>query len=312
MKMIRDKSIFLHTTTYESLGDKGDLLIRLLEKIFDEFVNAFNIKLSIVYETNNYYYRHFDYNAAGIKKLYAALKKGQVLNLAIKDFYENADNYEDEFPELLDDYEEPPRYMIPDISIGLSCSDVDPNIAFYRTILKPINTFSFALSERLFNYSIPEQIQIKFKNLFKTIVKEMNSVTGFISYETSAAGPKGSITHYENYYLLNPDQLPGYTEHLRGYFWFNLLTTDHIRKLGGPEFIQKNAPCAYMETIEINGETGLLLQLSADINDYTDVQLRELRTFLLPLLPLPDNDAKEDSKVFYSSIPDLTHRLVEE
>ena len=74
---------------------------------------------------------------------------------------------------------------------------------------------------------------------------------------------------------------------LRGYHWGNVLSRDHIEMLGGIEQIKREAPCESVAELE---EGLCYLQLSGDVDHFSDEALVNLETYLRPLLQQPDDD----------------------
>jgi hypothetical protein len=73
-------------------------------------------------------------------------------------------------------------------------------------------------------------------------------------------------------------------EFVRGYYWGNFLSAQHIERLGGLDRIQREAPRVLVEALE-NEPLLVYLQLTEDLDSFDDAELRRLRDFLLPLLP---------------------------
>lgn len=68
---------------------------------------------------------------------------------------------------------------------------------------------------------------------------------------------------------------------LRGTFWANLLTQEHVRKLGGRERVLHRAPCAIAEELD---ERLVYLQATGDFWGDFEEELRGLAAFFAPAL----------------------------
>lgn len=295
MNTIFSKSIAMNVTTYENLNFKGEQIVFLLKKLFNEFLTYVPIELLIEITRMNGRVSSMKFNEKNLNKLYKLLINGEVQKFYICDYYEhNEDPYENETQE--------PNHYPWLFTLGVTCnckSDYSPQ-SQQRFLF--FNDFCFSLSERLFNYFIPMNIQSKFIELFHNILYEINGITGFITYETTSGAPH-MRTAFEDYHRLFPYNRPGYLEHVRGYFWMNYLNEKHISKLGGSDYVFSKAPCE----IKKFHYSGIILQLTEDINHYSNDQLRVLRDFLLPLFPA--DTGKADS--FFEYEKGYITRLVE-
>lgn len=72
---------------------------------------------------------------------------------------------------------------------------------------------------------------------------------------------------------------------LRGYYWGNILSGEHIRALGGLERVLDDAPCAVKRDLTAGENHMVYLQLTEDLDHFDDDELRALRDFLAPVLP---------------------------
>lgn len=264
----------MHVTTYETLNNRGGQLVFLLKSLFSQFIQYIEKELVIELVKMNGRILTLAFNEKNLKKVYDLLLKGELEELSICDKYENDDDdpYVDDTPKTI----HYPQYF----TLGISCNyaaTYPPH--FTKNFLFP-NEFNLALSERLFNNYIPNVIQTSFVKLFENTISTLMGVTGFITNET-ISGSAHMISTFENYHKLNTDLRPGYIEHVKGYFWMNYLSDKHISKLGGREYVLANAPCEVREL----QHPGMILQLTDDINVYSDNKLRALREFLSPLFP---------------------------
>jgi hypothetical protein len=73
-------------------------------------------------------------------------------------------------------------------------------------------------------------------------------------------------------------------EFLRGYYWGNFLSARHVERLGGLAAIRREAPGVLVEELATDPLL-VYLQLSDDLDSFSDDQLRELWRYFLPVLP---------------------------
>lgn len=266
----------MHVLTYESLNSRGEQLVFLLKNLLHECSRYLKKELIIELVKINGRHVTWSYNEKNLNKLYDLLIKGEVIEVLI------FDNYPDK--EIYDSSNK--SYQFPqDFSLALVCNKAAEYPAHFSNSLVFSNEFNFALNERLFENSIPFAIQELFLQQLEKWLKAINGIFGFITYESIAASA-GMISPYENYHGINPYLKPGYYNDIKGYFWATYLSEAHIKRLGGEEYIVNHAP-AFIIKME---HPGMLLQLTNNINNYSDEQLRSLRTFLFSLLPAKQSE----------------------
>ncbi|MFC5701688.1 hypothetical protein ACFPVX_10345 [Cohnella faecalis] len=276
------KAIVMNVTTYDTLNDKGEPLIFLLKTIFAEFLTYTAAELVVEIEKMNGRSLRSVLDDKSVKKMFELLLKGEVRFVEIRDSYKMD---EDPFGD-----EDEIKHYPPDFSLAIMCNHaVDYAPEAQRKFIFP-NGLSLALNDRLFQGSIPLNIQDTFVGIFRRTLQSIGGVMGYVTYETSSAFVGGGSA-FENYHRINTSLKPGYLDFIGGYFWLNYLNDNHIARLGGPEFVRSHAPC---EVVEPPG-SGLLLRLTENINHYSDDSLRDLRAFLAPLFP-PDTGKNEPLK----------------
>ena len=80
-----------------------------------------------------------------------------------------------------------------------------------------------------------------------------------------------------------------YDTRLRGAYWGNFLSSNHVQLLGGITRVAKEAPCFLVEPLNMTGvdgtpATGAYLQLTEDLFVISSTQIRALETYLAPIL----------------------------
>ena len=73
-------------------------------------------------------------------------------------------------------------------------------------------------------------------------------------------------------------------EKLRGYFWANLLTSQHIQQLGGWDKVCENVPHTTIQQWIIDGEPAMYLQVTEHMEEFTDKKRLALKESLKPVI----------------------------
>jgi hypothetical protein len=141
--------------------------------------------------------------------------------------------------------------------------------------------------DMLYGKRVPREVQAALVNIAKQAFSQLRGVTGYIALDCIGAG--GSASPYEQTIGLSApgaavnrhtnEQL--FLKRTRGYFWGNFLSQTHVDILGG-EAMLAQAPVIQVEQVG----HGYYLQLSEDINTIDLTQLRKLKSFLEPVLPV--------------------------
>ncbi|MFC5532248.1 hypothetical protein ACFPQ4_22770 [Cohnella yongneupensis] len=259
------KALCMNISTYDNLNGHGEQIVFLLKTVFNLFLKHTSEKLSIQCERMNHRVQSSIFEEKKLTKIYELILQGEVLELIIEDREGSDINNERSYP--------------PEFSLVLMCNHAATYSLPDDKKFNFANGLSISLNESLFTDNlIPSSVQENFINLFITILKSINGAMGYITFETAAAYIVGG-TLFENYHRINTNLAPGYTKYVSGYHWMNFLNSNQISQLGGHEWICNNAPC---KVIPIDPH-GLILQLSDNVNNYSDNQLLELREFLSPL-----------------------------
>jgi hypothetical protein len=126
---------------------------------------------------------------------------------------------------------------------------------------------------------LPPTFQRDFVEVLIAVATELNAVTGYVTLDEAAtSNPYGLWYGVPE---LKADM--GSREALLGYYWGNFLSDSHITALGGWDAVRREAPVYRAEGID--EEKGLFyLQLTEDIEDVTDDELRSLEQYLRPVL----------------------------
>lgn len=175
-------------------------------------------------------------------------------------------------------------------SVSLEAEQQGPwAVAFEMTPLRPgwPITFTFSFDPKCASPDgrVTAEWQTRTVDLLLELTQRLDAACGFLTLETMNISPSTVGTPYE--YLVNTlgdQQFPLLATRFRGYFWGNILGPGQIEGLGGLDAVLAGAPCPVRPFPGPEGPW-VYLQVSPDINQYSDDQLRRLRDYLAPILP---------------------------
>lgn len=303
-KYIIHKAITLKITTYRELNNKGKELVSLLEDFFNYFQEHIQTNSEIDLELMNGREKTLKLNNKNLSKIYDLFIQGKVQCLEI-----TSPHYV-EYPEKSSHSEDEIILHVPSgfkiaVVCNLAATYPSSNKVFFP------NDLCISLSEQLFEGYIPADVQRKIKLLFQNAVRLLEADTGYITYESKVAGPSMQSS-FEDYWGVNTI-LHHFSTRLHGYFWANYLSEQHIAKLSGLQSIKASAPCDIIEPVIHSDKIGVFLQLTDDINSYSDDQLAKLRNYLWPLIDVESIkfEAYNGEPRYIEGPPDYIMRLVE-
>ena len=127
----------------------------------------------------------------------------------------------------------------------------------------------------LFGGRVPVEAQRAFIAALRAAAHGLHLAAGYLTVDADSRP-------YESRFRINP--LEGRArchDHVRGYYWGNVLTAPHVSQLGGVARVASEAPCFSVE----RWHSGTAyLQLTPDVNQIADDELASLRSYLGPLL----------------------------
>lgn len=159
-----------------------------------------------------------------------------------------------------------------------------------------VSSLEFSVKLSAIGRNVPTKLQESLVNWCKSSFIELNSSVGYITVDWVSANVYGSESPYERVIGLSyPWAARGFRQKARGYYWGNLLSSNHMLLLG-KDTVANQAPVAKIEALE--GE-GYYFQLSGDINLIDPARLRKLKVFFAEILP---NGFKQD-ETYYAGLP---------
>lgn len=284
-----EKSVYIDVCTFDSLRNKSQQIINLVNKILGIFVTRYNMDISILIKKYDGRFKKMQYNLRNWDKLTNMIYNNEIRHLLLSYIL----------------YEELNQ---PEFALSITFDYAYKDELYKNKILA--NNMSLSLNLRLFEENIPNDVQVEIKSIFLSAFKALNGVVGYVN----VGFPHATITPNSTIY----EGIQGYSFtsfsiefdcKARGYFWGNILTEKHIEKLGGIGSIKNKAPCYNIEEIKFGNRSAVYLQLTPNINNYTDEQLVQLRDYIKPILHVsnydeikrldPEGDLRKKARVFF-------------
>lgn len=274
MDKVFDRCIYFDVATFDNLREKGLEIKDIFSEIIENTICRFQYPFKIDIEKINGRRKVYHLNDKNWNEVCKMLVNGEIQHIMIVN--------DDKHPEQV-------SFFNPAIALSATC-DYQQEFKGFGYTKKYANNMAFSLSERLFvSRLIPNNIQDQFVGIFKKAFADLNSVSGYITFEkiTAKLIPQESslesiLRLYWSIHSINFDKIA------RGYFWGNLISEKHIEKLNDIEVILREAPCCVKEVVEFDNRKAIYLQLTPDINQYSDEKLAELKKYMFPVLPEED------------------------
>lgn len=280
---VHDKYIYLDVSTFDNLILKGEILIRLFEAILKDYILIFQRPLIIqVIKTNGREkIMPFDQkNWDSTKKL---LVKGEVRHLMISNYDQSIENI---------------TFSTSPILLRVSCG-YELEHTDFGSKRRIADNLAFSISERLFPGKTPSDIQDSWVKLFKNIFKTIKGSVGYLTLDYPKALVIPQPSPLELLLGLNfINNSHNYNRIVQGYFWGNMISEGHIESLRGIHSLKETSPCHLVEEFEFDDRKAIYLQLTDDINEFSDNQLRSLKKSLLPILPVENKSLIEENDPF--------------
>lgn len=143
----------------------------------------------------------------------------------------------------------------------------------------------FSVARWIYGDKIPRYITDTYIDLIQKVTCSVKNIGGLITLDF-VGKPYRCETGHERYTSITyKKSIMKCDKYFRGYQWGNILSEKHIEILGGKEKVQKEAPV--FRTIPLN-DGSMFLQLTEDVNNVTDDDLRRLKNYFKPILYMPD------------------------
>jgi hypothetical protein len=143
-----------------------------------------------------------------------------------------------------------------------------PLIEFFVTLL-------------LYKTHVPNSVSSAFVSIIETLANSISSAGGFITIDCMRE--LRAFSAHERYVgLTYMSASRQFDKYFRGYSWGNFLSKKHVELLGGINLIEKEAPVYLVKRLQ---DGGAFLQLTEDINNVSNDDLRKLKRFFQPILP---------------------------
>lgn len=253
--MDQNKRIYGCISTFEELTTKGDIILDCAMEFIEKVVRPLGkeSELQIGYQGSEVRTKSLKCNEANIKKVRDLFNDGKIhsMNVYYYDFDKN--------------YTTLSFYYCSNASNTVYASIVDFSIEdFYYDI-------------------IPDYVQESCVEIIMKLSSNIDSVGGFITHDHLAIITANS-PHEIYAGRAYPWASREFDKYYRGYQWGNFLSKKHVEILGGIERVMIDAPV--YKSIRLD-DGGVFLQLTKDINIYTNEDLKKLKKFLRPILPSP-------------------------
>lgn len=254
-------------STYDSLLSKGSVIINLVEEFVDKVVKPINKSLKYIVTTDKNNVKKYKYKQSNWERTKILINEGKVKTLNFVHF---------------------DKRVIEAKVQGIDCPEA--NIYPELINLNIVSNVEYANEASLIEFSInkwmcardsSQYVSIEFQKLIELAISNMECVGGLITVDTMEAY-KSSSSH-ERYigleYIFASEKFDKY---FRGYSWGNYLSRKHVELLGGIEKIKKEAPVYCVKELS---DKGAYLQLTEDIDNVSDEELRKLKRYFQPILP---------------------------
>lgn len=262
-----DNSIYGCISTYDSLLSKEKVIINLVEEFSDKVAKPINKSLKYIVTTDKNNVKKYKYKQSNWERTKILINEGKVKTLNFIHF---------------------DKRMIEAKVQGIDCPEaniypelINLNIVSNIENPKRASFIEFSINKWMCARDNSQYVSMEFQRLIELVISNMDCVGGFITIDTMAAYE--SASSHERYvgleYIFASEKFDKY---FRGYSWGNYLSRKHVELLGGIEKIKKEAPVYYVKELS---DKGAYLQLTEDIDNVSDEDLRKLKRYFQPILP---------------------------
>lgn len=287
--MIYRNNVYFSVATRTDLCKNKELGEKVLNQLFDFCQNEISTPLMLCYDDKKGFKKP-KLTQRSIEKFMEKYADDQVKVLYMEDYCTTDEYYAFQtFEEYVD---EVVNKSVFEASFHGGCSR-------HRELGSFCDTVNVSVSKKyLFENGNTDKFE-KLLSLFKLIFRETSGIGSFMTHGSDEFYGHGV---FDIQYYNGPDFFSRFwDEQVRGYFWLTFLTDKQIELLGGIEKLDGHGFYKIEKT-----DTGVFIQCTENILDYTLEDALKLREVLLPLFP----PIKERTSKLFPSTEDIgEHRL---
>jgi len=122
--------------------------------------------------------------------------------------------------------------------------------------------------------------------------KSLKAVSGYITIDNIQAGMRSASPFEQKLNLDYQKASWNFRNKFRGAYWGNILSTEHIKKLGGLGKVKSKAPAYRIAEMGQGDSNAVFIQLSPSLDIVSPWQMEELQQYLQPILPGTGREVK--------------------
>lgn len=250
-------------STYDSLLNKGSVIIKLVEEFIDKVVKPINKDLKYEINSNR---KIYNYEPSNWEKTKILLNEGKVKKL----IFVHSD--ERMIEAKIKGIDCPEAYTSPELINLNILSNIEDD--------KRASLIEFSINKWTCARDDSQHVCLEYQKLIEMVLDNIECVGGFITLDCMSA--YCSFSAHERYmgleYMKASEK---FGEYFRGYSWGNYLSKNHVELLGGIEKIKKEAPVYLVKPLSDNG---VYLQLTEKVDEVLDEDLRKLKRYFQHIL----------------------------
>lgn len=257
-------SIYGGISTYDSLLSKGSVIINVVEEFVDKVVKPLNKELKYTINGNK---KKYMYESSNWEKTKILINKGNIEKISFVHF---------------------DKRMIEAAVNGIDCPEanifpelINLNILSNACNPKRASLLEFSINKWTCARDDSQYVCSEYQKLIEMVISNIACVGGFITVDTMST--YCSFSAHERYIGLGyMTASENFDKYFRGYSWGNYLSKKHVELLGGIDKIKKEAPVYLVKMLSDNGA---YLQLTEEVDEVSDEELRKLKKYFQPILP---------------------------
>ncbi|AGX44141.1 hypothetical protein [Clostridium saccharobutylicum] len=251
-------------STYDSLLTRGSVVISIVEEFVDSIVKPINKELRYSINLNK---KKYKYETSDWEKTKILINKGKVEKISFVHFDEKM------IEAKMKGIDCPEAYTPPEL--------ININILSNNENAKRASLIEFSVNKWTCAKNNSQHVCLEYQKLIEMVLSNIDCVGGFITLD--CVGAYSSFSAHERYIGLDyMNASEKFDKYFRGYSWGNYLSKKHVELLGGIEKIKKEAPVYLVKKLS---DDGAYLQLTKEIDEVSDEDLRKLKKYFQPILP---------------------------